>query len=380
LEKHSEEQLAERKVWEKSFFEKFGISSKTTGSKHGKVLWWGSATAWTDQIATTDADSGSIKLSHKDLMVTDWDGPLPSVACVTPIIGNRETKARIQHFINNFMLQNFKGPKHLILVFEHTDHRAAKLVKKYADGINIRGVAARDEEKAFPSTTALRYAAWCASQSGADIIARWDFDMYHHPDRLRMQVHAMALSSRPVSIVRQPGDNKMPLLPENIGSDASIVGETRWMRLNWHPLLGSDEAIPDLVLETRHVVEVESDLIHSLKKLAEDQPTHEHPWLAACRAAATQQAKDQDASVAKIGSKISEQLGVEVGHMYQALVVRRDEVVDKLASLCRDVSVFGDEDPVGQVHAGGQIVQMASAWNKINEHFQALSALFDSPA
>merc|ERR1719271_890648 len=80
------------------------------------------------------------------------------------------------------------------------DQDVAELVKQYADGTFVKSVAVPHGGD-FPSTTGLRYGAWSAGD--ADIIARWNFDEWHHPRRLAMQVRALAKSSRAVSVLKR---------------------------------------------------------------------------------------------------------------------------------------------------------------------------------
>merc|ERR1719454_2132706 len=102
------------------------------------------------------------------------------------------------YFINNFRLQDYEGPRQLVLVYEYTDAEAAELARKYVDGYYIKAVATRSEK--FPSTESLRYGAW---SSDADVIAQWDFDEWHDPSRL---VHASSSDGHdiPTSMHDQP--------------------------------------------------------------------------------------------------------------------------------------------------------------------------------
>merc|ERR1719401_2551455 len=102
------------------------------------------------------------------------------------------------------MLQDYEGATELILLYHHADEQAAALVEQYSNGSSIRGVVARGGA-VFPTTADLRYAAWTAR---ADIIANWDFLEFHLPDRLSVQVRAMAVGRRPASVLIH--DPKMP--------------------------------------------------------------------------------------------------------------------------------------------------------------------------
>ncbi|CAK0848786.1 unnamed protein product, partial [Prorocentrum cordatum] len=107
----------------------------------------------------------------------------------------------LMYAVNNFKLQRYDGDSELVVgrTDHHDDAEGAKLVRKYTqEGARVRGVASRDDVASFPSTMAFRYAAWT---SRAQVIAQWDFEAYHHPERLSMQVRAMASSRRPGSLL-----------------------------------------------------------------------------------------------------------------------------------------------------------------------------------
>jgi len=183
---------------------------------------------------------GVLTAKHDELRHAKWAGMIPKVACVSVMPSGREAKYQIKYLVNNFRLQSYEGPRQLVLVYDHNDEAAKKLVGKYADGVYIRGAAARSEGK-FRSTLAYRFGAYIAD---ADIIARWDFEAWHHPDRLAMQVRALAFKSRPVNrllawTVRNGTEDVRSQPDESIG-EASLVGEKKWMAEHWHPSLGDE--------------------------------------------------------------------------------------------------------------------------------------------
>jgi len=183
---------------------------------------------------------GVLTARHDELRFARWAGMIPKVACVSVLPSGREAKYQIKYLVNNFRLQSYEGPRQLVLVYDHNDKTAKKLVGQYADGVYIRGAAARSDGT-FPSTMAYRFGAYIAD---ADIIARWDFEAWHHPDRLAMQVRALAFKSRPVNrlsawTVRNGTEDTRSQPDESIG-EASLVGEKEWMAEHWHPLLGDE--------------------------------------------------------------------------------------------------------------------------------------------
>merc|ERR1719291_1525196 len=152
----------------------------------------------------------------------------------------------LMYAVNNFKLQRYDGDSELVVVYHHDDAEGAKLVRKYMqEGARVRGVASRDDVGSFPSTMAFRYAAWA-------------FEAYHHPERLSMQVRAMATSRRPASLLlddaaQRPGAAGAPAH----GREGSLVGEAAWMRQHWHPLLGEEHGVLELA-QAHNVVLVDS--------------------------------------------------------------------------------------------------------------------------
>jgi hypothetical protein len=172
-----------------------------------------------------------------------WSGRVPSVACVTLVPKGGAAKAWMNYFIDNFRLQKYEGTRQLVLVYQHDDHEAAELVHKYADGSYILSAVARGDD--FPSAAAFRFGAWLARD--ADVVARWDFEAWHHPQRLSMQVRALAFSGRPAcllerwTVLDKAGANTT--VQDGARWDSSLVGEAAWMRTNWYPYLAEERAV-----------------------------------------------------------------------------------------------------------------------------------------
>jgi len=207
-------------------------------------LHWREVVAWPTNGASRHNSSLAV-VTREQLRRAKWGGMIPKVACVTAIPSGSEARARMKYFINNFRLQSYEGPRQLILVHHKNDTEAARLVKPYADGSYIKAVAAQGNEAVFPSTTALRFGAWA---SDGDVIARWDFDEWHHPQRLSMQVRALALTNRPACLLRQwtvleESGREARILSGHLGWEGSLVGEASWMREHWHPLLEEERAV-----------------------------------------------------------------------------------------------------------------------------------------
>lgn len=180
---------------------------------------------------------GATVLNTEQLQQTHWQGMMPKVACIAAIPSGDDARARVQHFIENWNLQTYEGPRQLILVYSHLDHDLRHLLQIYADGTFVKAVAARSNGP-VPSTLAFRFGAWSAE---ADIIARWDFTSSgHHPQRLAMQVHALATAVRPACLMKKRDDISDTKIS---GDESSIIGEVSWMREHWQPLLREEHAV-----------------------------------------------------------------------------------------------------------------------------------------
>jgi hypothetical protein len=174
-------------------------------------------------------------LSGSELRHARWSGRIPKVACITVLPCGQPLHTRLRYFINNFRLQSYEGPRELILVYHHTNLEAARLVRWYTDGFFIKALAVFGTE--YPSAASFRFGAW---EADADVVARWDFNAWHHTQRLSMQVRALSLSGRPACFLRhwsvrsEAGDIR--IVSDASNWDASLVGEASWMRDKWYPL------------------------------------------------------------------------------------------------------------------------------------------------
>jgi hypothetical protein len=224
---------------------------------------WRKVTAWQSETPAKQqhlrgASSGLV-YDAGELRQTQWSGMIPKVACITVVPCGKMAKIWMKHFINNFRMQKYEGPRELVLVYHYQDTETAHLVAQYANGISIKAVAAMSED--YPSTAAFRFGAW---KSDAEVIARWDFDAWHNPKQLSMQVRALALSGRPACVLKrwsvrgraggaldhrtaEGGDDR---------ADAALVGEAVWMRQHWYPLLDGLN-IAASTARAHHVVQVD---------------------------------------------------------------------------------------------------------------------------
>jgi hypothetical protein len=186
----------------------------------------------------------ALSMNRKQLLGHHWTGKIPKVACVTVLPEGKVTENLMKYFMDNYKLQNYEGSRELVLVYHNTDAQAARIAHLYTDGTSVKAAAAHGSE-VFPSATAYRYGAWIAKD--ADLVTRWDFEGFHHPNRLSMQVHAIALSKRPVSLlsgVTAFDANEKHAVVSNTGTHhGSIMGDAAWMRKNWMPILDEESSL-----------------------------------------------------------------------------------------------------------------------------------------
>mmetsp|Transcript_39168 Transcript_39168/g.103377 ORF Transcript_39168/g.103377 Transcript_39168/m.103377 type:complete len:736 (+) Transcript_39168:106-2313(+) len=268
---------AERKVWERELLEKYdrprdgtrqGLADASTAAPsqvdspqapdsflparhHGPELHWSSVVRWSAgrNLRGTAGSQVHAQVGRAELRAAHWAGMIPKVACIAAVESGPALEIQMKYFIDNFHLQSYEGPTQLVFVYHHKDRAAARLVQSHADGFHVKGVAAFGEGK-FPSTAALRFGAW---SSDADVIAHWNFNEFQHPQRLSLQVRALAFSSRPACILKG-------LREDGAGADeATLLGEASWMEQHWHPLLKEQEDVLE-VAQARHVVEMDMGL------------------------------------------------------------------------------------------------------------------------
>lgn len=185
------------------------------------------------RVETISDVSGLRRYAH-------WSGRVPNVACITVLPQGSAAQATMQYFIDNFRLQHYEGGHQLLLVYHQSDKHAAELVRKHADGTYIKGVVARGDD--LSPASASRFGAWVAHDS--DVIARWDFGAWHHPNRLSMQVRSLAFAKRPASLLERwtefdkSGANSTVM--DGKHWDSSIIGEAAWMGANWYPYMDEE--------------------------------------------------------------------------------------------------------------------------------------------
>lgn len=183
-------------------------------------------------------------LHRRALRGAHWEGKIPKVACITVLPQGHVTETLMKYFMDNYKLQHYDGERQLVIIYHSADHEASRIAHLYADGSSIIAAAARGGG-AFPSATAYRYGSWLAK--GADVVARWDFDAWHHPNRLSMQVRAVATATRPASVVARitvfDADGNNATIPGGTGPHGSIIGDAAWMQKHWTPILEEESSM-----------------------------------------------------------------------------------------------------------------------------------------
>lgn len=206
---------------------------------YSRILNWAPRRS-SDAYMRPDADTSAaapLVMQRQPLRDAHWEGKAPSVACVAVLPEGQVTEALMTYFINNYKLQHYEGARELVLVYSRADKEASRIANLYADGTTIKAGAAEGGDR-FPSATAFRFGAWLASN--ADLVVRWDFEAWHHPNRISMQVRALTLSQRPASLVPLVTffklDSTKAAGPGGAGPHGSMMGDAAWMRKHWMPL------------------------------------------------------------------------------------------------------------------------------------------------
>lgn len=183
---------------------------------------------------------------------------LPKVACITAIRSSLTLRSQMKYFVDSFHQQTYEGPSQLVLVYHHKDRVAAEVARLYADGSHIKAVAARDDSDEFPSVTALRFGAWSAED--AQVVVHWDFEAWHHPQRLSLQARALAYSARPGCVLKEG-----KTASEGGIRAETLAGEAQWMQQNWHPLLNEQFAVLQ-GLQQDQIVQVSLDDVEGVDR------------------------------------------------------------------------------------------------------------------
>lgn len=230
-----------------------GTPSLAKNTNHPLELQWRSVTQRVASpkalrgSARVEGDSAGPAVDMQKLRHARWRGHIPSVACVTVVPRGKASKVWMRYFVDNFRLQKYEGVIQIVFVYHHSDLDTAEVVhdiRAEKNGtLHIRGAAARDPE--YPSPAAYRFGAWVARD--ADIVARWDFEAWHHPHRLSTQVRALTFSARPACLLNSwtvlDDKGKRSTVSADVRWESSFVGEAAWMRKNWYPRMEEQRGV-----------------------------------------------------------------------------------------------------------------------------------------
>lgn len=325
-------------------------------------------------------DAASV--TREQLQSFKWAGKMPSIACIAPITAETATAEKLSALVSNFRLQTYGGRRTLQLLFQHSDIAVSELVHRYADGVIVKAVPVRATGQ-FPSTTALRYGAWATD---ADIIARWNADEWYHPDRLAMQVEAMVLAARPVSLLKSwtfHGSSVAPFensAADKIGWEGAMMGEKGWMQEHWMPLLAEERDMlggvqaggivqidmPELMAYRVEDAENWHDALEHFH-ISEDQVALEDAPGACAELPANA------AAAGVLQHDVDEKLGAELGGIYKTLVNSRSTVSTSLHTLCEELAE--EKHPAQRQRLSKQAEHIHEILGQINERFDAVDKL-----
>jgi hypothetical protein len=352
--------------------------------------------SWTGLLSSlkgpaTGSSKGLVAVERKQLLSQKWQGRLPTVACVVAIDSGSQASMQLKHVVKNFRLQSYEGQRQLLILYPAADKEVEELVNEHSDGTFIKGVPARSHG-AFPSTTSLRFAAWSTE---ADIIALWEFDEWYHPDRLAMQVRALAVTSRPVSLLKRwtvlgsESASSGTVLSDELGWENSIVGEAGWMKAHWMPLLHNQREILGGV-QAHSIVQVDMPelSVYLMSDAGSWQGALGHFGLTnhtatasempeACLQAFAAGSKASKSSMKEkwvIESNIVDEVGAELAKKYHALITKQADIGEKLRSLCEEVRA--ETEPLQRDMMVGQVEKMADVQRQLAEHFETVKASF----
>jgi len=413
--------VSDRKAWEATLLEKYDMAN-ITGHKHAepalpgqstfmakRLQWSAMPTVHHDKAKTSH--TGPLVISKSEVRHLHWTGGLPKVAAIAWLQGDRKTRARMMYFVDNFKLQDYKGARQLVLVYHYKDTAAAQMVRKYINDTDIKGVAAHDfSQDLFPSDPALRYAAW---DSDADVIAQWDFDEWHDPSRLSLQVRAMAHTSKQACVLSTSSTSHSQEDEAKEISVVSLVGEKSWMKEHWHPFSRRKVEINDTFMAGELV---EMDMQN--KALMSNISRIEHVFVEAKKPTSAAKQDGQSSSeeaqkeegevktgVVEQGTEFSrgiteclnydtsssgdhasevaaekalrDNVGDDFGQKFNVLVKRRHDVTQKLQLLCFQTTMEKDHRKWKFMHE--HVLEMDHIRGELDKHIKSMASLFSAP-
>lgn len=400
--------VSDRKAWEASLLNKYDVanitghhesaaSAEPKSTFMSKRLQWSNVPSFAPYKSKNSeeveaAPKQPVVVSKKEVRHLPWTGDLPKVAAIAWIKGDRKTRARMTYFVDNFRLQDYKGSRQLVLVYHYKDVEAAQILRRFVNDSDVTVVAAHDYSlDVFPSDPALRYAAWA---SEADIVAQWDFDAWHDPSRLNLQLRAMAHSGRHACVLSMSSTSHTQ---EDEGKEislSSILGERAWMREHWHPfskrILEINETfkagqLVELDMENKKMMNSISRIEHvftepepesPVKKAQEPQAEAEGGTkfsrdISECLGYDTSKGHEGDDAAEKA---IRENVGPEFGKKFHDLAKKRRDITLKLQLLCFQASMEKDAGKRKFMHE--HVLEMDRIRLELDKHVKHTATLF----
>jgi hypothetical protein len=415
LDKSLLEVVSDRKAWETSLLKKYHAPSKAETENKApvpkkqssfmskKLQWSGMPTVQqtrprgSDFLESTKMEAVTVHKS--DIRHLHWQGDLPKVAAIAWIKGDRKHRARMMYFVDNFKLQDYEGEKELMLVYHQKDEAAAHIVSHYENDTEVKSVVAHDKsEDMFPSDPALRYAAW---SSDADVIAQWDFEEFHDPSRLSLQVKAMAYTKKHASVLATSSTSHSQDEEAKEYHQVSLLGQKSWMKANWHPfskrhsevaqtfILGD---IVELDLQNKDMMSNISRIEHVFSETAtpvapeakEADATSEgqkaeseegsNAWsrgISECLGYDSSKGHENEAEAEKA---IRDNVGADFAEKFHNLVKRRQDVISKLQLLCFQTTMEKDAGKRKFMH--DHVLEMDHIRSELDKHISNAVTVF----
>jgi len=425
--------VSDRKAWEETLLEKYDTAG-IAGHNHAepdvspqstfmaKRLQWSAVPTVRHQKAKSPQfletlHKGPLVVSKSEVRHLSWTGNLPKVAAIAWIQGGRKTRARMMYFVDNFKLQDYEGGKQLVLVYHYKDTAAAQIVSKYINDTDVKGVAAHDfSQESFPSDPALRYAAW---DSNADVVAQWDFDEWHDPSRLSLQVRAMAHTSKQACVLSTSSTSHSQEDEVKEISVVSLVGEKSWMKDHWHPFSRRKVEVND-TFTAGELVEMDMQnkkLMDSVSRIEHVFTEAKKPTSAATSAStlaptpapnqhgqSSSEEREEEGEAEKVSHDFSrgitecldydkssagdrtaeiaaeealrENVGEDFGKKFHGLVKRRHDVTQKLQLLCFQTTMEKDHRKWKFMHE--HVLEMDHIRSELDKHIKSMASLFST--
>jgi hypothetical protein len=411
LDKSLLDVVSDRKAWETTLLEKYHAPNKTeTDTKAAapskqssfmskRLQWSGMPTVYHTKNKVSDfleaTKKEAVSVHKSDIRHLHWEGKLPKIAAIAWIKGDRKHRARMMYFVDNFKLQDYQGEKELMLVYHHKDEVAAHIVARYENDTEVKSVVAHDKsEDMFPSDPALRYAAWT---SDADLIAQWDFEEFHDPSRLSLQVKSLAYTKRHASVLATSSTSHSQDEEAKEYHQVSILGEKSWMKANWHPFSERHSEIAQTFI-LGEIVELDlqnKDMMSNISRIEHVFSEAATPAPVAKESDEKQQGESEEGSTdfsrgiseclgydhtkghenEEVAEKaITDNVGEEFGKKFHNLVKRRKDVIMKLQLLCFQSTMEKDAGKRKFMH--DHVLEMDHIRSELDKHIDNAVSLF----